>query len=49
MVAALRQLELGAVGDEFILDRGEFAESALSASVVGGAFDPGDDVDAEII
>ena len=34
---------------EFELDWGEFAESALSAATVVGAFDPGDDREAELV
>ena len=40
---------MGVVVDEFILGRGEFAESALSTSAVVGVFDPDGDLDAEVL
>ena len=35
--------------DHFIFDRGELSEAALAPAAVVGAFDPGDDGQAEVL
>ena len=49
VVVALSGLGLRVVVDEVILDRGEFAESALPSSAIVSVFDPDDDLNAEIV
>jgi len=43
------KLPVAVVDGEFVLDRGQSAESALPAASVVGAFDPDDDREAELL